>query len=132
MDSPPDRDGADWLIEVASKLGQGSEDGFWRRHGFESYRDYIEHMERSWDKVSWARQPRKVPDVPPPALAGGDEVASELASRRRSRQVGMRLTPDDYELLAEAAKLHGVAPSTLARILTVAGARALVNPTRSA
>jgi hypothetical protein len=134
MDSANDREGSEWLIEIASQLGKDTKDKFWLRLGFESYRDYIEHMERSWDKVSWAQPVKKVPEVPPPAFASesDDRVASELASRRRSRQVGMRLTPDDYELLAEAAKIHGVAPSTLARILTVAGARALVNRTRSA
>jgi hypothetical protein len=131
MDSANDREGSEWLIEIASQLGNDTKDKFWLRLGFESYRDYIEHMERSWD---WAQPPKEVPEVPPPAFGSESDgrVASELASRRRSRQVGMRLTPDDYELLAEAAERHGVAPSTLARILTVAGARALVSRTRSA
>jgi hypothetical protein len=135
MDSRPDRDGDDWLIEAAQEMGHESEDKFWLRHGFATFGEYIEHIERSWDKVSWAQEgPGNVPAVSTPAFSteSSDRVESELGSQRRNRQVGMRLTPGDFELLAEAAKLHGVAPSTLARILTVAGAKALVSRTRSA
>jgi hypothetical protein len=129
----PDEQPKSWLAERVSKLsGEGSRDKFWLRHGFGSLAEYIEHVERSWDDVPWANPPPKVPKVAPPALAAGAGGAGETETRRRSRQVGMRLAPEDYDVLAEAAEAHGVAPSTLARILTVAGAKALVSRTRSA
>jgi hypothetical protein len=134
MDSSPDREGDEWLIEAAKEMGHGSKDKFWLRHGFATFGEYIEHLERSWDTVPWAQRSPGVPEVAPPELStqSADRVEEELASRRRSRQVGMRLSPSDYELLADAARQHGVAPSTLARILTVAGTKALVSRTRSA
>jgi hypothetical protein len=131
MESAPEEQSKSWLAQAVSKLDEdtmGSK--FWLRHGFETFEDYIEHMERSWDDVPWAYEPREVPEVPPPEFSIGS-IDSELPARRRSRQVGMRLTPGDYEALAEAAGHHGVAPSTLARILVVAGARALLSRIRS-
>jgi hypothetical protein len=48
----------------------------------------------------------------------------------------MKLTPEEYELLHEVAIEHAVALGTLARILTVKGARAtaggLIIPPRNA
>jgi hypothetical protein len=41
--------------------------------------------------------------------------------------VGVKLRPVDYELLAQAAVLYGVAPSTLARMLIRRGAQAIMN-----
>jgi hypothetical protein len=134
MDSAPERKHRSWLANAVANISdEGSQDKFWARHGFETLADYIEYMERSWDDVPWAQETPDVGDVQPPSLPpeSAADVRSELDSRRRSKQVGMRLTPDDYDVLADAARVHGVAPSTLARILTVAGARALLSRTRS-
>jgi hypothetical protein len=135
MDNPPDKQPESWLSEAVPKLSrEGRGDGFWLRHGFTTFEEYIEHMERSWDKVPWAQEPREVPEVSPPEFSteSARGVEAQLAGERRSRQVGIRLAPADYDVLAEAAAQHGVASSTLARILTVAGARALLSRTRSA
>jgi hypothetical protein len=62
-----------------------------------------------------------------PAAAPG-ETAAELRGRQRprSRQVGIKLTPEEHAILVQVAKRHAVALGTLARILTVKGARALL------
>jgi hypothetical protein len=63
-----------------------------------------------------------------PAADPDDAAAALRAARRhlRTQQVGMKLTLEEYELLHEVAKRHAVALGTLARILTVKGARALL------
>jgi hypothetical protein len=70
---------------------------------------------------------------PPPTLPAPSPPGAELADLPRpqgrpsaARQVGIKLTHADYELLAEAAELYGVAPSTLARMLVRRGAHAVV------
>ena len=45
------------------------------------------------------------------------------ASPHRSRQVNFRLRPEDFEVLREAARLHGTTPTHLARVLAMRGSR---------
>ena len=50
-----------------------------------------------------------------------------LAGRQAAvRQVGVKLRPVQYDLLAQAAELYGVAPSTLAGLLVRRGAEAIL------
>jgi hypothetical protein len=99
-------------------------DEFWRRLGFESFEEYLSGLERAQSR--W--QQKGISDVGAPSLAdvSREELEAELATRRGYRQVGVKLRPADYVALREAARAHGVAPSTLARVLTVRGARALL------
>jgi hypothetical protein len=53
---------------------------------------------------------------PPPAV-------ERAGSRRRTRQVNFRITPDEYRDLSRAALQYGVTCPTLARMLTVRGVR---------
>jgi hypothetical protein len=53
---------------------------------------------------------------PPPSAAAGATLA-----RGPARQVGFRLGADDYERLRRVARLYGMRPSALARVLTVRG-----------
>jgi hypothetical protein len=71
--------------------------------------------------------------VPAPDFPDGDEIAGSGALARRQvavRQVGVKLRPVDYDLLTEAARLYGVAPSTLARMLVRRGAQAIIDRER--
>jgi hypothetical protein len=54
--------------------------------------------------------------APPPSLPGGAPLA-----RGASRQVGFRLAPEDHERLRRVARMYGMRPSALARVLTVRG-----------
>jgi hypothetical protein len=55
-------------------------------------------------------------NAPPPSAPPGATVTPGA-----DRQVGFRLKPDDYERLGRVARLYGVRPSALARLLTVRG-----------
>jgi hypothetical protein len=50
-----------------------------------------------------------------------------LQHAEKARQVGVRLSAAQYQRLARAAELHGVAPTTLARVLINRGAIAVLN-----
>jgi|GEM_PF-6829329 len=54
--------------------------------------------------------------APPPAMPAGARPP-----RRRAHQMNFRLAPDEYDRLAEAAKLFAMSPTTLARVLTARG-----------
>ena len=45
---------------------------------------------------------------------------------RGNPQVGIRLRPRDFERLHQAAKLYGVRPTTLARMMVIRGIRAIL------
>lgn len=116
-------DAEDAPAEKADARGKPRRDEFWLRLGFESFEEYLAGLER--EQSRWQRG--RIPDVGTPSLAevSREALESELTRRRGYRQVGIKLRPDDYEALRRAARAHGVAPSTLARVLTARGARAL-------
>ena len=62
----------------------------------------------------------------------GDEPDEGRDRRRRifTRQVGIRLSPDQYGELSRAADLYGVAPGTMARMLVKRGSRAVLDARR--
>jgi hypothetical protein len=69
-------------------------------------------------------------DAPPPHMPAGEPPPPV---RRRGHQVNFRLGPDEHARLAEAAELFAMAPTTLARVLTVRGVnRALYEKRRDA
>lgn len=68
-------------------------------------------------------------DAPPPRLPAGSPPKHPNAS---SRQINFRLAAGQYERLVRAAGLYGVRPTTLARMMTVAGVdRALYEARRA-
>ena len=103
--------------------------------GFDSPEAYFDHIEAERAKVQKYLEPgprRRA--VPAPDFPGGDEIAGSeaLAGHQAAvRQVGVKLKSVDYDLLVQAARLYGVAPSTLARMLVRHGAQAIVNRDRS-
>lgn len=102
-----------------------SGDKFWLRLGFPTHEAWIAYLEEL-NSVDISGR-REIPDIGVPSLAEVSRgvLERELAERRGYRQVGIKLRPVDYDKLTQAADAHGVAPSTLARILTARGARAL-------
>lgn len=54
--------------------------------------------------------------APPPGMPAGAPPA-----RGAGRQVNFRLGPDEFERVAEAARLFAMRPTTLARVLTMRG-----------
>ncbi len=48
-------------------------------------------------------------------------LQTEKAAVRRDRAVSVRVSPVEYQLLFAAARREGIAPSTLARVLLMAG-----------
>ncbi len=109
------------------------EEPYWS--GFESPEAYFDHIlaERAKVQKYLEPPPRRRP-VPAPDFPGGDEIAGSGGLVRRQaavRQVGVKLRLVDYDLLAQAAELCGVAPSTLARMLVRRGAQAIIDRDRS-
>jgi hypothetical protein len=104
----PDRPGPTSHWEAS---GFSSEEEF-----FASFKAEQERLERLWFG------PRR---TPPAGRLPGDEVAGVERPRRRTRrQVGIRLTADEYARLVEAARFYGAAPGTMARLLVNRGVRA--------
>jgi hypothetical protein len=107
---------------------EGERKPYWA--GFESPEAYFDHIlaERAKVQRYLEPQPRRR-QIPTPDFPGGDEIAGSGGLARRQaavRQVGVKLRPVDYDLLAQAAELYGVAPSTLARMLVRRGAQAII------
>ncbi len=72
-------------------------------------------------------------DFAGPGPPGGRPEPVEDRDRRRltySRQVCIRLSNSQYQELAHAADLYGVAPGTMGRMLVKRGARAVLDARR--
>src|SRR5687768_370587 len=94
--------------------------------GFESPEAFFDHIEAERAKIQdrFEAPPRRR-HVPTPDFPRGDEIAGSVVAaggQAAVRQVGVKLRSVDYDLLTEAARLCGVAPSTLARMLVRRGA----------
>ena len=106
---------------------EGERKPYWA--GFKSPEAYFDHILAERAKVQRYLEPPRGRQIPAPDFPGGDEIAGSggLATRQAAvRQVGVKLRPVDYDLLAQAAELYGVAPSTLARMLVRRGAQAII------
>jgi hypothetical protein len=99
-------------------------EGWWNRYGFESFGAYLRYSETGPDRpfsFSAARKRKKVPAADLPA--GG------APRRRRSpptHQISIRLDEHGYQNLLKAARMYGVAPATMGRLLVAKGARLAV------
>jgi len=108
-----------------------------KRKEFDSLDDFVDYLDAVNRFNNNVRpKPRPVPETE--GRIGGPVEATRVDWPSRvdgpadtsgiSRKVGIRLTPDDHELLQQLAAEHSVAPSTMARILVVKGVRAAYSP----
>ena len=129
-----DPDGGRLESEVGASSGPG-ETGRpthpfpWASEDYPSLEAFLDRIVEERAKVQGGLEgPRPRSRLPTPSLPGAELGGLRRPSGRphATRQVGVRLTPSDYELLIQAAELYGVAPSTLARMLVRRGAQAIV------
>jgi hypothetical protein len=69
-----------------------------------------------------ARRPWAPPNVPPPPRVPRQP--------RKDRQVGVKLSAEDYDALVDAADIYGITPTTLARMLVRRGVLAVLRGDR--
>jgi hypothetical protein len=120
-----DSDGQD-ILERVSQPGEG----WWTEYGFASLGDYLREVDAGWERIGWSRKRRrKRSDLPAPDAPSGGELPppSRRLGDQQGRQVGIRLDAHGYQALCEAARIYGVAPSTMARLLVHKGALKIVN-----
>ena len=100
--------------------------GWWESYGYESLQDYLDEQDRVYEAVMGRQPKRRSVDELPAATLGKPEVPpGRNALRRRSRQLGLKLTEDEFAQLSAAAATYGVRPTTLARMLVHKGVRAI-------
>ena len=101
-------------------------EGWWNRYGFKSFGEYLRYSQTGPDRpFSFDSARKKKKEVPAPDLPAGG--APDRRSLRRTRQISIRLDEDGYQDLAKAARLYGVAPATMGRLLVAKGARKAVD-----
>jgi hypothetical protein len=97
-----------------------SREGWWTRAGYASLKEWLDENERLQNggrvPLDLRNAEREVLGLEP---IPESEVRPVVAEQRRSgvRQVGLKLAQCNYEALAAAANPHGVAPTTMARLL---------------
>ena len=121
-----------WWVE----RGYESADAFWEALGADFAKDPLAAAIAGVSVSPAGESPDPESEIPEVGVPGLAELSTavlerELSSRRGFRQVGIKLRPDDYDALAAVAREHGIAPTTLARILTARGARELAGRTAS-
>ena len=112
-------------------------EGWWNQAGYETYWDLVKEDEAGWERMGFKSifsKRRKRPhagDLPDTAPAEIDlEALAKDATRprgTRQRQVNVRLTQLGYDALCEAARIYGLRPTTLARLLIHRGAHAVLD-----
>jgi hypothetical protein len=95
---------------------------WWERAGFASLEEALADNEARWDRIM-GRPVRDLKGLSKEEILFSDPVRRPSVTRHRvrERQVGVKLTADEYSHLVDAARHYGVAPSTLARIFVVRG-----------
>jgi hypothetical protein len=80
--------------------------------------------ERNRAPGTWMPGPEELDRDPQPA--DGTDFGTDGPEREyTSRQLGIRLRPKHWERLLEAARLYGVRPTTMARMMIVRGTNAI-------
>jgi hypothetical protein len=98
-------------------------EGWWSRYGFASLGDYLIHLRTGPDRPGSLKPPRRTKNLSgakPPREARPNHAPGPLA---RTRQVSIRLDDEAYADLVKAARLYGVAPATMGRLLVAKGAK---------
>jgi hypothetical protein len=111
--------------EQAADAGTNREREWWERAGFASFEDALAHNEQQWDRIM-GRPVRDLNGLSVEEILFSEPIRRPKVARRRvrERQVGVKLTAEDYSALVKAARRYGVPPSTLARIFIVRGTQA--------
>ena len=106
---------ADGVSEYAS--GAPRKDPFWERLGFDTWDAYMEYLRRQ----------QSMYDRPPPVEDAVSTTGLPVRTReRRSRQVNFKLLAEEGADLDRVAKVYGVPPATLARMLVNRGVQLIV------
>lgn len=119
----PDGDG-----RAGSEGDTGTEGGrreFWKPLGFETFRDYINYMNRMQDL--YAPLPRTA-RPPAPEISELDTAQPQppRPSYTRRRQLNVKLRDHEADALERAADIYGLRPATLARVLVNRGVDAVL------
>jgi hypothetical protein len=100
---------------------------FWQRLGFESLEAYLEEVEAGWERIGWSRDGRRDRrSTPAPSLPRAQPPDRVRRSSLRSRQVNVKLTPEDGDRLERVARLYGLPRTTMAQLLVNRGVRAVL------
>jgi hypothetical protein len=108
-------------FDLAARFMEPSE-GWWTGYGFKSLGEYLRYSETGPDRTASLSPPRKKKNVPAPDLPSGG-APRRSSPFARNRQISIRLDEDGYQALLKAARMYGVAPATMGRLLVVKGAR---------
>jgi hypothetical protein len=112
----------DPVIVVAEGRMEPSE-GWWNDYGFDSFGEYLKASRRESEKVVALFSRRKRSAAPAAKLPGGGALPAKPSRGGRNRQVSIRLDDTGFDALQRAARIYGVAPSTMARLLVQKGAQ---------
>jgi hypothetical protein len=98
---------------------------FWLGLGFDSFEAYIKHLKEM--QTLYQPLPRGTP-APTPHVPGAQvgDVERRPRLEHRRRQVNVKLRDAEGAELDEAARIYGLAPSTLARLLVNRGVKAIL------
>jgi hypothetical protein len=121
---PPD-ESAEEPFDLAARFMEPKE-GWWTNYGFESLGAYLRYSETGPDRPASLDPPPKKKSLRAPKLPAAGAPRREPGPFVRTRQVSIRLDEEAYEDLVKAARLYGVAPSTMGRLLVAKGARSAV------
>jgi hypothetical protein len=99
---------------------------FWKPLGFDTHADYMRYLRRM--QTLYEPLPKGT-EPPTPRLAGAEiaDVESAAAREMRTRQVNVKLRRSEGSDLDRAARIYGLAPSTLARLLVNRGVKAILD-----
>jgi hypothetical protein len=109
-------------FDLAAKFMKPSE-GWWTSYGFKSFGEYLRYSETGPDRPASLGAPRKKKNVPAADLPGGGVPSRSRSRSGHNRQISIRLDEDGYQALIKAARMYGVAPATMGRLLVAKGAR---------
>ncbi len=101
---------------------------FWEALGFASFDEYLRHLKRL--ATLYQPLPRGAQVPTPKGFESPDDTVAQLDARPRPelrrRQVNIKLREAEGEALDRAAKIYGLAPATLARVLVNQGIEAIL------
>jgi hypothetical protein len=120
---PEPEPGADWRQTFAEALAEHAreEAARPRKHRVEGRKPEEMDPASGWLEAE---------DFEAPLAEGEIDEGRDRRRRTFTRQVGIRLSHNQYAELSRAADLYGVAPGTMARMLVRRGARSILDARR--
>jgi hypothetical protein len=119
--SEPERDPVTGLPPMT---GEGYKRKFWEPLGFDSFNDYLRYMNRMQTLYTPLPRGTRVPTPKGIETPGDPDVRPRPELRRR--QVNIKLREAEGEALDRAARIYGLSPATLARVLVNQGVAAIL------